>query len=68
MIQNRGIATAYPTKYFETLKIDLVRLSEKKAGGWPRKPREPKPGPLKKYVFNPICKNPMKAAQNCSAG
>jgi hypothetical protein len=24
--------------------------------------------PLKKYVFNPICKNPMKAAQNCSAG
>jgi 2',5'-phosphodiesterase len=61
MIQNRGIATAYPTKYFETLKIDLVRLSEKKAGGWPRKPREPKPGPLKKYVFNPIY-NPMKAA------
>ena len=58
---SRGIATAYPTKHFETLKIDLVRLSEKKQGGWPRKPKDPEPGPLKKYVFNPIYK-PMKAA------
>jgi mRNA deadenylase 3'-5' endonuclease subunit Ccr4 len=56
-----GIATAYPTKSFETLKIDLVRLSEKKKGGWPRKPRDPEPTVLRKYVYDPIA-NPMKAA------
>jgi 2',5'-phosphodiesterase len=56
-----GIATAYPTKHFETHKIDLVRLSDRRKGGWPRKPREPEPGPLRKYVFDPIY-NPMKAA------
>ena len=56
-----GIALAYPTKAFKTLKVDLVRLSEKKSKGWPRKPRDPEPGVLRKYVFNPVY-NPMKAA------
>lgn len=55
-----GIATAYPIKDFETLQVDLVRLSEKKVGGWPRKPRDPEPGILRKYVFDPISK-PVKA-------
>ena len=53
-----GIATAYPTKHFETLKVDLVRLSDKKR--WPRKPKEPEPSKLRKYVFDPIY-GPMKA-------
>lgn len=55
------MSTAYPTKYFETVKVDLVRLSEKKQGGWPRKPKAPEPSKLRKYIFDPIY-NPMKAA------
>jgi exonuclease III len=55
-----GIATAYPIQEFETLHVDLVRLSEKKAGGWPRKPKDPEPGMIRKYIFDPIYK-PVKA-------
>jgi mRNA deadenylase 3'-5' endonuclease subunit Ccr4 len=55
-----GIATAYPVQEFETLKVDLVRLSEKKNGGWPRKPKDPEPGIIRKFIFDPIYK-PVKA-------
>lgn len=34
-----GIGTAYPTQYYETLNVDLCRLSDTRKGGWPR-PRE----------------------------
>ncbi|KAL9181227.1 hypothetical protein ACHAXT_010032 [Thalassiosira profunda] len=33
-----GIAIAYPTKHFETLDVDICRLSDERPGGWPRKP------------------------------
>ena len=56
-----GIATAYPTGEFETCEIDLVRLSEKKRGGWPRKPRDPEPPAWRKYVVDPIY-GPINAA------
>jgi len=56
-----GIATAYPTGEFETCQIDLVRLSEKKRGGWPRKPRDPEPPSWRKYVVDPFY-GPIKAA------
>eukprot|EP00557_Chaetoceros_sp_GSL56_P013526 CAMPEP_0176483412 /NCGR_PEP_ID=MMETSP0200_2-20121128/3903_1 /TAXON_ID=947934 /ORGANISM="Chaetoceros sp., Strain GSL56" /LENGTH=390 /DNA_ID=CAMNT_0017879809 /DNA_START=282 /DNA_END=1454 /DNA_ORIENTATION=- len=55
-----GIATAYPIQDFETLHVDLVRLSEKKVGGWPRKPKDPEAGLIRKYIFDPIYK-PVKA-------
>lgn len=35
-----GIATAYPTQHFQTLDIDLCRLSDQRPGGWPRAPIE----------------------------
>ncbi len=35
-----GIATAYPTQYFQTLDVDLCRLSDQRPGGWPRPPIE----------------------------
>jgi len=56
-----GIATAFPTEHFKMQKVDLLRLSDKKQDGWPRKPRAPEPSALRTYVFNPIY-NPMKAA------
>lgn len=33
-----GIATAYPMNQFETLNVDIHRLSDKREGGWPRPP------------------------------
>jgi mRNA deadenylase 3'-5' endonuclease subunit Ccr4 len=34
-----GIAIAYPTEAFETLDVDISRLSDKRIGGWPVKPK-----------------------------
>jgi 2',5'-phosphodiesterase len=35
-----GIGTAYPVDQYETLKVDICRLSDKRKGGWPRPPKE----------------------------
>lgn len=51
-----GIATAFPMDKFETLQVDLCRLSDKKKGGWPRAPPEPEPGFMSKYIFKPLMK------------
>ena len=39
-----GIAIAYPTKHFETLDVDVCRLSDERPGGWPRKPVDDEEG------------------------
>lgn len=31
-----GVAIAYPTKDFETVNVDICRLSDERVGGWPR--------------------------------
>eukprot|EP00577_Skeletonema_sp_RCC1716_P007995 CAMPEP_0113401728 /NCGR_PEP_ID=MMETSP0013_2-20120614/16859_1 /TAXON_ID=2843 ORGANISM="Skeletonema costatum, Strain 1716" /NCGR_SAMPLE_ID=MMETSP0013_2 /ASSEMBLY_ACC=CAM_ASM_000158 /LENGTH=733 /DNA_ID=CAMNT_0000286979 /DNA_START=115 /DNA_END=2319 /DNA_ORIENTATION=- /assembly_acc=CAM_ASM_000158 len=31
-----GIGIAYPTEHFETVKVDICRLSDERIGGWPR--------------------------------
>lgn len=49
-----GIATAYPMDKFETLQVDLCRLSDKKQGGWPRAPPSPDQGIVRKYVLQPF--------------
>jgi 2',5'-phosphodiesterase len=63
-----GIATAYPTQHFQTLDVDLCRLSDTRPGGWPRPPIEdhdltiiPRTLPLRvfnklfdKFIVNPI--------------
>ena len=33
-----GVAVAYPTAVFETLDMDIARLSDKRIGGWPVAP------------------------------
>eukprot|EP00555_Chaetoceros_dichaeta_P004858 CAMPEP_0198258576 /NCGR_PEP_ID=MMETSP1447-20131203/7958_1 /TAXON_ID=420782 /ORGANISM="Chaetoceros dichaeta, Strain CCMP1751" /LENGTH=377 /DNA_ID=CAMNT_0043945721 /DNA_START=148 /DNA_END=1281 /DNA_ORIENTATION=- len=47
-----GIATAYPTEHYETLKVDITRLSDKRIGGWP--PSAPPPSTIRRYVLNPL--------------
>lgn len=37
-----GVAVAYPIEDFETLGVDISRLSDKRVGGWPRPPVEEK--------------------------
>ncbi len=34
-----GIGTAYPLHYYDTVEVDICRLSDTRKGGWPR-PRE----------------------------
>ena len=51
-----GIATAFPMDKFETLQVDLCRLSDKKKGGWPKAPLDPEPGFISKYIFQPFMK------------
>ena len=34
-----GVAIAYPTGAFETLDVDISRLSDKRIGGWPVQPQ-----------------------------
>ena len=34
-----GVAIAYPTGSFETLDVDISRLSDKRTGGWPVQPK-----------------------------
>ena len=31
-----GVGIAYPTEHFETVKVDICRLSDERMGGWPR--------------------------------
>lgn len=33
-----GVAVAYPTAAFETVGVDISRLSDERVGGWPRAP------------------------------
>ena len=56
-----GIGTAYPTAHFQTLDVDLCRLSDTRKGGWP-KPREDlnQPSLFSKFIYNPL----MSAAQS----
>ncbi len=35
-----GIGIAYPLQHFETISVDIVRLSDEREGGWPRLPPE----------------------------
>jgi len=59
-----GIGTAYPLQYYDTVNVDICRLSDKRDGGWPR-PREGidyhknaddglVTGFVKKYFFRPL--------------
>ena len=36
-----GIGIAYPMKDFDTIKVDIARLSDDRDGGWPRPPPPP---------------------------
>jgi len=47
-----GIATAYPIEHYETLKVDISRLSDKRVGGWP--PSAPPPSTIRRYLLNPL--------------
>jgi len=35
-----GIGIAYPFQHFETISVDIARLSDEREGGWPRPPPE----------------------------
>lgn len=58
-----GIATAFPMDKFETLQVDLCRLSDKKKGGWPKAPLQPEPGFISKYIFKPLMKPIVSTVQ-----
>lgn len=47
-----GIATAYPIEHYETLKVDVSRLSDKRIDGWP--PYPPPPSTIRRFVINPL--------------
>jgi len=49
-----GIAIAYPVEHYETLKVEICRLSDKRIGGWP--PSAPTPSLLRNYLINPVKK------------
>lgn len=36
-----GVGIAFKTSSFDVLGVDISRLSDKREGGWPRKPKEP---------------------------
>ena len=60
-----GIGTAYPIQYFDTLDVDLCRLSDKRQGSWPRPPRDIEPTLLSKVISIPkiILNSFIKTAQ-----
>jgi len=35
-----GVAIAFPTDVFETIDVDISRLSDKRIGGWPKEPEK----------------------------
>jgi len=43
-----GVALAYPTNVYETVDVDICRLSDKRVEGWPRAPLEEDSGLLQK--------------------
>jgi hypothetical protein len=43
-----GVGIAYPLKEFETIKVDICRLSDEKEDGWPRPPEEGEDGVITK--------------------
>lgn len=52
-----GVGIAYPLKDFETVNVDICRLSDERPGGWPRKPREEeKLGDALSQIFRKITK------------
>ena len=45
-----GVALAYPVADFETVHVDVSRLSDKRVGGWPRAPETPEPSMVSKLL------------------
>ncbi|KAL7512873.1 hypothetical protein ACHAXN_012671 [Cyclotella atomus] len=43
-----GVGIAYPLKEFETIKVDICRLSDEKEDDWPRPPEEGEDGVITK--------------------
>lgn len=39
-----GVGVAYPTEYFETVEVDICRLSDERVDGWPREEEDVEDG------------------------
>lgn len=58
-----GVGVAYPLKEFETLKVDICRLSDEKEGGWPRPPDEDE----EKGVISKVSRGVIKKLKTLAA-
>lgn len=47
-----GVGIAFKTSSFDVLGVDISRLSDKREGGWPRKPKEPKRNVVTRFAIN----------------
>lgn len=45
-----GVGIAFKTSSFDVLGVDISRLSDKREGGWPRKPKEPKRNAIVRFA------------------
>ena len=52
-----GVGIAYPLQEFETIKVDVCRLSDEREGGWPRIPEDTSEEGVLKKLSNGLFKN-----------